>query len=290
MTHFETPPILITGMSGGGLSSAAKVFEDKGYYVAHNIPPRAIVDLLKLCNQEETPVGKVAAVTDVRSRMFPGSLLEIMDELTELNMKPTVLFLDARDDVLIRRFDSVRRTHPLQEGDTLKVGIQRERRAVADVRSHADIIIDTTSLSIHDLRRAIEAAFGEMQNAKQHVTVESFGFKNGSPRDADLVVDVRFLPNPYWVPELRGYRGTDEPVAHYVLSQPAAQEFVDSFLQMFSTMLDGYRHEGKNFITLGVGCTGGHHRSVAIAEAIAARLRDNDTLDVSTLHRDIARG
>ena len=277
MTHFETPPILITGMSGGGLSSAAKVFEDKGYYVAHNIPPRAIVDLLKLCNQEETPVGKVAAVTDVRSRMFPGSLLEIMDELTELNMKPTVLFLDARDDVLIRRFDSVRRTHPLQEGDTLKVGIQRERQAVAEVRSHADIIIDTTNLSIHDLRRAIEAAFGEMQNAKQHVTVESFGFKNGSPRDADLVVDVRFLPNPYWVPELRGYRGTDEPVAHYVLSQPAAQEFVDNFLQMFSTMLDGYRH-------------GGHHRSVAVAEAIAARLRDNDTLDVSTLHRDIARG
>ena len=290
MTHFETPPILITGMSGGGLSSAAKVFEDKGYYVAHNIPSRAIVDLLKLCNQEETPVGKVAAVTDVRSRMFPGSLLEIMDELTELNMKPTVLFLDARDDVLIRRFDSVRRTHPLQEGDTLKVGIQRERRAVAEVRSHADIIIDTTNLSIHDLRRAIEAAFGEMQNAKQHVTVESFGFKNGSPRDADLVVDVRFLPNPYWVPELRGDRGTDEPVAHYVLSQPAAQEFVDNFLQMFSTMLDGYRHEGKNFITLGVGCTGGHHRSVAVAEAIAARLRDNDTLDVSTLHRDIARG
>ena len=290
MTHFETPPILITGMSGGGLSSAAKVFEDKGYYVAHNIPPRAIVDLLKLCNQEETPVGKVAAVTDVRSRMFPGSLLEIMNELTELKMKPTVLFLDARDDVLIRRFDSVRRTHPLQEGDTLKVGIQRERQAVAEVRSHADIIIDTTNLSIHDLRRAIEAAFGEMQNAKQHVTVESFGFKNGSPRDADLVVDVRFLPNPYWVPELRGYRGTDEPVAHYVLSQPAAQEFVDNFLQMFSTMLDGYRHEGKNFITLGVGCTGGHHRSVAVAEAIAARLRDNDTLDVSTLHRDIARG
>ena len=290
MTHFETPPILITGMSGGGLSSAAKVFEDKGYYVAHNIPPRAIVDLLKLCNQEETPVGKVAAVTDVRSRMFPGSLLEIMDELTELNMKPTVLFFYFLYDVLIRRFDSVRRTHPLQEGDTLKVGIQRERQAVAEVRSHADIIIDTTNLSIHDLRRAIEAAFGEMQNAKQHVTVESFGFKNGSPRDADLVVDVRFLPNPYWVPELRGYRGTDEPVAHYVLSQPAAQEFVDNFLQMFSTMLDGYRHEGKNFITLGVGCTGGHHRSVAVAEAIAARLRDNDTLDVSTLHRDIARG
>ena len=151
MTHFETPPILITGMSGGGLSSAAKVFEDKGYYVAHNIPPRAIVDLLKLCNQEETPVGKVAAVTDVRSRMFPGSLLEIMEELTELHLKPTVLFLDARDDVLIRRFDSVRRTHPLQEGDTLKVGIQRERQAVADVRAHAAVSYTHLTLPTSDL-------------------------------------------------------------------------------------------------------------------------------------------
>ncbi|MDK8473917.1 MULTISPECIES: RNase adapter RapZ [unclassified Corynebacterium] len=289
MTHFETPPILITGMSGGGLSSAAKVFEDKGYYVAHNIPPRAIVDLWKLCNQEETPVEKVAAVTDVRSRMFPGSLIETIDELTALGMKPTVLFLDARDDVLIRRFDSVRRTHPLQGEDTLKVGIQRERQAVAEIRDRSDIIIDSTNLSIHDLRRAIEAAFGEFQNTNQHVTVESFGFKNGSPRDADIVVDVRFLPNPYWIPELRGCRGTDAPVADYVLSQPAAQKFVDNFVAMFSTMLEGYRHEGKNFITVGVGCTGGHHRSVAVAEDIAKRLRTNDNLDVSILHRDIAR-
>ena len=289
MTHFETPPILITGMSGGGLSSAAKVFEDKGYYVAHNIPPRAIVDLLKLCNQEITPVGKVAAVTDVRSRMFPGSLLEIMNELTELNMKPTVLFLDARDDVLIRRFDSVRRTHPLQEGETLKAGIQRERAAVQTIRDRADIIIDTTNLSVHDLRRAMEAAFGEIGHERQHVTLESFGFKHGSPRDADLVVDVRFLPNPYWIPELRGYRGTDEPVADYVLSQDAAQAFIDHFLEMFDSMLTGYRHEGKNFITVGVGCTGGHHRSVAVAEELARRLRQRGDLDVSTLHRDFSR-
>ncbi|MGV0419638.1 RNase adaptor protein RapZ [Corynebacterium sp. HMSC06D04] len=290
MTHLESPPIFITGMSGGGLTSAAKVLEDKGYYVAHNIPPKAIIDLLKLCAMEETKVKKVAAVTDVRSRMFLGSLLETIDEVTELGMKPTVLFLDARDDVLIRRFDSVRRTHPLQGGDTLKAGIQRERKAIAHARERADIIIDTTNLSIHDLRRAMEAAFGDMRKDVQHVTVESFGFKNGSPRDADLVLDVRFLPNPYWVPELRGYRGTDEPVSDYVLAHPAAEKFIEHFLDMFGTMLKGYRHEGKNFITVGVGCTGGHHRSVAVAEELTRRLRQRGDLEVNALHRDIQRG
>ncbi|MDO5031532.1 RNase adapter RapZ [Corynebacterium sp.] len=289
MTIFTTPPILITGMSGGGLTSAAKVLEDKGYYVAHNIPPKAIVDLLKLCMQPESPVEKVAAVTDVRSRMFPGSLTETLDELKELGITPTLLFLDARDDVLIRRFDSVRRTHPLQQGETLKAGIQRERAAVQEIRDRADIIIDTTNLSIHDLRRAIEASFGEMSHERQHVTLESFGFKHGSPRDTDLTLDVRFLPNPYWVPELRGYRGTDEPVADYVLAQPAAEEFIEHFIEMLDSMLAGYRHEGKNFITVGIGCTGGHHRSVAITEEVARRLREREDLEIATLHRDIAR-
>lgn len=289
MTLLDSPPILITGMSGGGLTSAAKVLEDKGYYVAHNIPPKSIVDLLRLCARPDSPVTKIAAVTDVRSRMFPGSLAETLEELEKLDMKPTLLFLDARDDVLIRRFDSVRRTHPMQEGETLKAGIQRERAAVQSIRERADIIIDTTNLSVHDLRRAIEASFGEMGHEKQHVTLESFGFKHGSPRDADLVVDVRFLPNPYWVPELRGYRGTDEPVADYVLSQEAAEPFIERFITMFDSMLTGYRHEGKNFITVGIGCTGGHHRSVAVTEEIARRLRDRGDLDVSTLHRDISR-
>lgn len=289
MKQFDSPPILLTGMSGGGLSSAAKVLEDKGYYVAHNLPPKIIVELLELCAQADSPVTKVAVVTDVRARMFPGSLVQTVEDLTALGMEPTVLFMDARDDVLIRRFDSVRRTHPLQEGDTLKVGIQRERTVLADVRVRADIIIDTTNLSVHDLRRAIEASFGSMASDAQHITLESFGFKHGSPRDADLVLDVRFLPNPYWVPELRGYRGTDEPVSDYVLSQGNAEEFIEQFLGMLTATLDGYRHEGKNFITVGIGCTGGHHRSVAVTEEIARRLREQGTVDVSVLHRDINR-
>ncbi len=289
MTKFETPPILVTGMSGGGLSTAAKVLEDKGYFVSHNIPSRMVMELLELCQEDGAPVTKVAVVIDVRSRMFPGSLSETIKGLEVSGTRPTVLFMDARDEVLIRRFDSVRRTHPLQEDDTLKVGIQREREALAPVRDRADVIIDTTHLSVHDLRRAIEAAFGSFGSPRQHVTVESFGFKHGSPRDADLVVDVRFLPNPYWVPELRAHRGTDAPVSDYVLSQKDAGPFVDNFLAMFTSMLAGYRHEGKDFITVGIGCTGGHHRSVAIAEEVARRLREDDQVDVNVLHRDIER-
>lgn len=289
MKELDTAPILITGMSGGGLSSAAKVFEDKGFYVAQNLPPEIIVELVELCTRADSPVSKLAVVTDVRARMFPGSLIETIKELEDHDMEPVVLFMDARDSVLIKRFDSVRRTHPLQEGDTLKDGIEREREAVAEVRERADIIIDTTNLSVHDLRRVIEASFGSMTKDVPHVTIESFGFKHGSPRDADLVLDMRFLPNPYWVPELRGYRGVDKPVSDYVLSVPAAGAFIDRFVEMLDTMLAGYRHEGKDFITVGVGCTGGHHRSVSIAEELGRRLRETGKVDVNVLHRDINR-
>lgn len=289
MTTTQMPPILLTGMSGAGLSSASKVLEDKGYYVSQNLPPYLIAEVFKAGQENDPPVQPMAVVTDTRSRVFPGSIEETVSALEEIGVKPNILFLDARDDVLIRRFDSVRRTHPLQQGDTLKMGITRERDAMASARDAADVIIDTTSLSVHDLRRAIEASFGSMSCNQQHVTVQSFGFKHGSPRDADLIVDVRFLPNPYWVPELRGFRGTDEPVSEYVLHQDAAEPFIENFLVMLQSMLDGYRHEGKNFITVGVGCTGGHHRSVAVAEEIVRRLRERTDLDVNVLHRDIRR-
>ncbi len=287
--RFSTPPVLITGMSGGGLSTAARVFEDKGFFVAHNLPPQLIVDYLELCAAEDSPVDKVAFVTDVRSRKFEGQLMEILLDLEKRGMRPAVLYMDARDDVLIRRFDSVRRTHPLQDGDTLQMGIRREREITSTLKQNADIVMDTSNLSVHDLRRAIEAAFGSMAFDRQHVTLQSFGFKHGAPRDADLMIDVRFLPNPYWIPELRGFRGIDQPVSDYVLSQEGAEDFLDKFVDMFDAMLDGYRHEGKNFINVAVGCTGGHHRSVAVSEELGRRLAARGDLDVNVIHRDINR-
>lgn len=288
-SRFSTPPVLITGMSGGGLSSAAKVLEDKGFFVVQNLPPQLIVDLLELCLQQDPPVEKVAFLLDVRTRQFGGGLRATLRELAEKGLSPMVLFMDAREDVLIRRFDSVRRTHPLQGDDTLLLGLERERKITNEIRELADIIIETSSLSVHDLRRAIEATFGTMAHNRQHVTFESFGFKHGAPIDADLMVDVRFLPNPYWIPELRGFRGTDEPVSDYVLSREGAGEFIDKFAAMFDSMLAGYRHEGKNFITVAVGCTGGHHRSVAVSEELARRLAERGDIDVNVMHRDIHR-
>ena len=282
-------PVIITGLSGGGLSTAAKVFEDKGYFVSQNLPPQLILDLVEMSTADDSPVDHLAVVTDVRARMFNGSLMETIESIEAKGLSPFILFLDARDEVLIRRFDSVRRTHPLQGNDTLKEGIERERKEIAPVRERADLIIDTTHLSVHDLRRSIEASVGDLSAPKQHVTVESFGFKHGTPRDADLVLDVRFLPNPFWIPELREFRGIDAPVADYVLSQPGAKAFVDNFLTMLKDMLKGYRHEGKDFITVGIGCTGGHHRSVAISEEIVRRLRESDDVDVNVLHRDLER-
>jgi len=282
-------PIIITGMSGGGLSTAAKVFEDKGYFVSQNLPPQMILELIDLAAADDSPVSRLAFVTDVRARMFNGSLLGTVKEIRERGYDPFVLFLEARDDVLIRRFDSVRRTHPLQDGETLHAGIERERAELAAVRDAADVIIDTSNLSVHDLRRAVEASVGQLPGDRQHVTVESFGFKHGSPRDADIVLDVRFLPNPYWIEGLREFRGVDKPVSDYVLSQPGVGEFVDNVVALLNSMLGGYRHEGKDFITVGIGCTGGHHRSVAVSEAIAAKLREQGRVDVSVLHRDLER-
>lgn len=282
-------PVIITGLSGGGLSTAAKVFEDKGYFVSQNLPPQLILELIDLAAADDSPVDRLAVVTDVRADVFNGSLMQTIDGIKERGYTPFVLFLEARDDVLIRRFDSVRRTHPLQGNATLETGITRERELLETLRAQADVIIDTSNLSVHDLRRAVEASVGELPVGRQHVTIESFGFKHGSPRDADIVVDVRFLPNPYWIEELRDYRGVDEPVAQYVLSQPGAREYVDNFVELLNSTLAGYRREGKDFITVGVGCTGGHHRSVAVSEAIGHRLRQQGNVDVSVIHRDLER-
>ena len=287
--RIEKAPVLITGMSGAGINSAARVLEDLGWYVSHNLPPELIFALVKLYQSDESPVDKLAVVTDVRAREFRGNLYEVVDKLRSEGKNPTVLFMEARDEVLIKRFDSVRRTHPLQGRETLKMGIERERKALARIKEEADIVIDTSDLSVHDLRHAIENSFATLAHNRQHITVQSFGFKHGAPADADYVVDVRFLPNPYWVPELRAYRGVDAPVSDYVLSQEDAEPFISNLVNLITNVTPAYRREGKNFITVAVGCTGGHHRSVAVAEELARRFDEVDGLDVSVTHRDINR-
>lgn len=282
-------PVIITGLSGGGLSTAAKVFEDKGFFVSQNLPPQLILELVDLAAADDSPVERLAVVTDIRAAKFNGSLMETIAAIRDRDHQPFVLFLEARDDVLIRRFDSVRRTHPLQGDGTLQSGIEREREEMEELRASADVIIDTSNLSVHDLRRAVEASVGELPVGRQHVTIESFGFKHGSPRDADIVLDVRFLPNPYWVEGLREFRGVDKAVSDYVLSQDGAREYVDNFVDLLSSTLGGYRHEGKDFITVGIVCTGGHHRSVAVAEAVGKRLRQQGQVDVNVIHRDLER-
>ena len=287
--RIEKAPVLITGMSGAGINSAARVLEDLGWYVSHNLPPELIFALVELYQSDESPVDKLAVVTDVRAREFRGNFYEVVDKLRSEGKNPTVLFMEARDEVLIKRFDSVRRTHPLQGRETLKMGIERERKALARIKEEADIVIDTSDLSVHDLRHAIENSFATLAHNRQHITVQSFGFKHGAPADADYVVDVRFLPNPYWVPELRAYRGVDAPVSDYVLSQEDAEPFISNLVNLITNVTPAYRREGKNFITVAVGCTGGHHRSVAVAEELARRFDEVDGLDVSVTHRDINR-
>lgn len=282
-------PVIITGLSGGGLSTAAKVFEDKGFFVSQNLPPQLILELVDLAAADDSPVERLAVVSDIRAAKFNGSLMKTIAAIRDRGLQPFVLFLEARDEVLIRRFDSVRRTHPLQGDGTLQSGIDSERQEMEELRASADVIIDTSNLSVHDLRRAVEASVGELPVGRQHVTIESFGFKHGAPRDADIVLDVRFLPNPYWVEELREFRGVDKAVSDYVLNQDGAREYVDNFVDLLSSTLGGYRHEGKDFITVGIGCTGGHHRSVAVAEAVGKRLRQQGHVDVNVIHRDLER-
>lgn len=281
------PTVIITGLSGAGLSSAARVLEDMGWYVVQNLPPQLLKSFVEMCHNANAPTDKVAIVSDVRSLEFHGTLDAVITSLSKEGIKPLVMFLDARDDVLIKRFDNLRRVHPLQGSSTLLTGITRERSIMGSVKESADVIIDTSDLSVHDLRRAIEPNFATIASSKMHVTFQSFGFKHGSPRDTDLMFDVRFLPNPYWVPELRPFRGVDKPVSDYVLGQDGAAKFLQNFEKLFEDMRPGFQHEGKKFVTVSVGCTGGHHRSVAIAEELGRRFREKGEMDVTVNHRDI---
>ena len=281
--------VLVTGLSGAGRGTAAKVLEDLGWYVADNLPPELIARMVDLGLAAGSRITQLAVVMDVRSRGFTGDLDAVRKDLADRNITPRVLFMEASDEILVRRYENNRRSHPLQGNQTLAEGIAAERVMLAPVRAGADLIIDTSALSVPALRAGIENAFGGETVAQTAVTVESFGFKYGLPMDADMVMDVRFLPNPHWVDELRPQTGQSPAVADYVLTQPGATEFLQTYHRLLKLVADGYLREGKRYMTVAIGCTGGKHRSVAIAEALAAKLTENRQLTVRVLHRDLGR-
>jgi UPF0042 nucleotide-binding protein len=283
--------VIITGLSGAGRSTAAKCFEDLGFFVVDNLPPELISTLVELGGRSRDAVARLAVVMDVRSRAFTKDLRTVIRDLADRRMRPRVLFLEARDDVLVRRFENVRREHPMQGSGRLIDGIAAERALLEPLRDEADLVLDTSDRSVHQLRDAIESAFtrGDAQNVLTlHATVVSFGYKYGLPVDADLVVDVRFLPNPHWIPELRPLTGRDEPVRDYVLSQEGASEFLDKYTEILQIIGAGYTRERKRYLTLAVGCTGGKHRSVAMSEQLAARLAEMG-IHTTVVHRDLGR-
>ncbi|ADU48194.1 RNase adapter RapZ [Intrasporangium calvum] len=289
----DAPLVIVTGMSGAGRSTTANVLEDLGWLVVDNLPPQMLESLVALrsASAERHPdaaLRQLAVVVDVRSRGWFAHLQEAIDAATARGERPSVLFLDATDEALVRRFESVRRPHPLQADGRLLDGIQRERSLLLDLRSSADVVIDSSGLNVHQLTAKLASLFAGDRKVQLRIAVMSFGFKYGLPLDADVVFDMRFLPNPFWVPELKALNGRDEAVADYVLKQEGALEFLDRATDLLATMVDGYVREGRRYVTVAVGCTGGKHRSVATAEALSARL-GTDQVDTFTVHRDLGR-
>ncbi|MEV5410528.1 RNase adapter RapZ [Thermopolyspora sp. NPDC052614] len=280
--------VVVTGMSGAGRSTAAKALEDLGWFVIDNLPPGLLFAMAEEAGRVDLAADRVAAVVDVRSLAFTTDLHTAIGELQQRGVDVQVVFLEASDDELVRRFEAVRRPHPLQGEGRLVDGIARERGILREVRANADLVIDTSSLNVHELRAKIVSFFGGESRPGLRVNVVSFGFKYGLPVDADLMVDCRFLPNPHWVPELRPMTGLDAPVRDYVLGQPGAKEFLDAYEEVLGVVAAGYVREGKSYAMLAVGCTGGKHRSVAMAEQLAARLRDRG-MEVQVSHRDVGR-
>ncbi|MET0783799.1 RNase adapter RapZ [Orlajensenia leifsoniae] len=289
MTDVEQKEVLIiTGMSGAGRSTAADALEDLGWYVVDNLPPQMLRPLVELVERASSGLPKIAAVVDIRGRDFFDEISEMISVLrggTELR----VVFLDATDAALVRRFESVRRPHPLQADGTLLDGISEERARLGSIREASDIVIDTSELNIHQLAMTVTDLFAEEGAAEVRVTIVSFGFKYGVPADADHVADARFLPNPFWVPELRAQTGLDAPVKEFVLGQPGAREFIQRYAAALEPVLAGYRRENKRHATIAIGCTGGKHRSVALARELAHELEQIPGIGVSVKNRDLGR-
>ncbi|WP_203138278.1 RNase adapter RapZ [Microbacterium sp. JZ31] len=280
--------LIVTGMSGAGRSTVANALEDLDWYVVDNLPPQMLRPLLDLAGRLGGQLPRVAAVVDVRGRdLFAELPAEAQAIRDSRNLR--VVFLDASDEVLVRRFEAVRRPHPLQGNGTLVDGIHRERELLSPLRESADVIIDTSRFNIHQLANRVGDLFADAEAPAHIVTVQSFGFKYGLPPDADLVADMRFLPNPFWNDDLRGLTGEESEVSDYVMTQEGAAEFLDAYATALRPVLAGYQRENKRHSTVAVGCTGGKHRSVAMAIALADRLKSVPGVSVRLRHRDLGR-
>ena len=280
--------LIVTGMSGAGRSTVGNALEDLGWYVVDNLPPQMLRPLVDLAGKAGDTLPKIAAIVDVRGGRLFSDLQDIVQNLRS-GAAVSVLFLEATDAELVRRFEQVRRPHPLQGDGTLLDGIVAERARMLPMREDSDIIIDTSDLNVHQLATTIYEAFASDETPGLQLTVLSFGFKYGVPTDADLVADMRFLPNPFWVPELRMHSGLDTEVSDFVLKQEGATEFLDNYVKALAPVLAGYQRENKRHATIAIGCTGGKHRSVAVAEKLADILRTQPGVVVSVKHRDLGR-
>ncbi|MGV8968824.1 MAG: RNase adapter RapZ [Microbacteriaceae bacterium] len=280
--------LIVTGMSGAGRSTVGNALEDLGWYVVDNLPPQMLRPLVELAQRAGDSLPRIAAVVDIRGGKLFADIQEAVS-LLRANIAVRVLFLEATDAALVRRFDQVRRPHPLQGTGTLLDGIGAERSKMVEIRESSDLIIDTSDLNIHQLATMIHERFAAEDAAGVRITVMSFGFKYGLPSDADAVADARFIPNPFWIPELRSSTGLDEIVSEFVLSQVGVREFVNSYVETLTPVLAGYQRENKRHATIAIGCTGGKHRSVAIAQELTALLGELPGVVASVKHRDLGR-
>jgi RNase adapter protein RapZ len=279
--------IVITGLSGAGRSQAADILEDLGWFVIDNLPPLLIPKVSELASSPGSDIAKVVLV--VGTGPYHDEVLPALQQLEHQGVRLRIVFLEASTDVLVRRYESSRRRHPLAGERSLAQAIEAERRVLEPVKAEADVVVDTSDLNVHQLRdRMLDLFADTTSDAGMQTTLTSFGYKHGLPLDTDLVIDCRFLPNPHWVEELRDLTGLDAPVRDYVLGQPVSGQFLDELLSLLELLLPAYVSEGKSYLTLALGCTGGHHRSVAIAEEVARRLRQAG-YGPKVTHRDIDR-
>jgi UPF0042 nucleotide-binding protein len=285
----EAELLVVTGMSGAGRSTAADALEDHGWYVVENLPPQMLGTLAELVSHAPQSIPRLAVVMDVRSKGLFADIRAALGALEASGVTFRVLFLDANDDVLVRRFEQGRRPHPLQEGGRILDGIAAEREVLKELRDSADVVLDTSEFNVHGLATAITELFSDSGPVALRLNVMSFGFKYGLPVDSNYVADVRFIPNPHWVPQLRPHTGLDKDVSDYVLEAEGVKNFVDRYVLALEPVLDGYRRENKHYATIAVGCTGGKHRSVAVAVELSKKLAQYPRVTVTTTHRDLGR-